>query len=351
MLARVEDLAMPSSSRVIKSGESSGLPDFNLGALEPSSTIVKETVLPALTPDSLKDLSAPTSDGEGGNVDAATGQTMLRPKSGRSTILAKEDRKVEPRVWSFPDLARKAVPVKPHEQKLAEPQKVEDHSYLLSEAKDRADEIIAEADKNAAEIISQAQAEGDNIKQKAFMEGMSAARAEVSQTMHQVERIVQETQVWQEQVMHQSRGKIIEMVISIGRKLFGHGYELPPEQIDRIVSRAINEGSRLGNLRIYLNPEDAKALVNLWQESELTLNGQQIQIVSSQNISRGGCFVDGQFGVVDGRVEEQVDQIMDSLHETAINLEKEAEKTTEKAAPADIDVEPREIIEQEEDEK
>jgi hypothetical protein len=69
------------------------------------------------------------------------------------------------------------------------------------------------------------------------------------------------------------------MVLAIGKKLFSSGFELPADQIDHIVSRAINEASRLGNLRVYLNPEDAKLLVNLWQESELTLNGQQIQVV------------------------------------------------------------------------
>ena len=193
--------------------------------------------------------------------------------------------------------------------KTGEPQKVADYSYILDDAKVRADEIIAEADKNAAMIMDQAQMKRKPIKQKAFMEGMTTARNEVSQTMHQVERIFQETQLWQEQVMHQSQGRIMEMVMAIGRKLFGNGFELPSEQIDHIVSRAINEGSRLGNLRIYLHPEDSKILVNLWQESELTVNGQQIQIISSQNISRGGCFVDGQFGIVDGRVEEQIDQI------------------------------------------
>ncbi|NLF49718.1 MAG: hypothetical protein GX577_01135 [Leptolinea sp.] len=334
---------MPSSSRVIKSGQMEEFPAFNLGVLDIPSVPDTNSIKPVFSPEDLLDMSSVPSETEGDSTKASSAPPSSRQKGARSSVLVKETAKIEPRVWSFPDLARKPVSGKSREQNLAEPQKVEDHSYLLSEAKERADEIIVEADKNAADIITQAQTEGESIKQKAFMEGMAAARAEVSQSMHQVERIVQETQIWQEQVMHQSQGKIIEMVISIGRKMFGHGFQLPAEQIDQIVSRAINEASRLGNLRIYLHPEDAKALVNLWQESELTLNGQQIQIVSSQNISRGGCFVDGQFGVVDGRVEEQVDQIMDSLHATVVNLEKEAEKQ------AGTDHEPE--IDQEEDEQ
>jgi flagellar biosynthesis/type III secretory pathway protein FliH len=202
-------------------------------------------------------------------------------------------------------------------------EKVDDHARLIDEAKVKADDVISEAEKNAEEILAQARKEAENIKQNAFSEGMASARSEMSQTLHQVERLFQETQLWQEQVMRQSQTRIIEMVMAIGKKLFGSGFELPSEQIDHYVSRAINEASRLGNLRVYLHPEDAKLLVNLWQESELTLNGQQIQIVSSQNISRGGCFIDGEFGVLDGRVEEQFDQINKSIKSTEVNLEVE----------------------------
>ncbi len=315
---------MPSSSRVLKTGRSSVASSFDVESLDEELTPVNQPVNSAFTT-GLQDFSTNPDDVEKESEGISTSSADHRFAPGRSSVMVKEMMRVEPKVWSFPDLTRKAAASSASPKK-SEPQKVEDHSYLIEEAKDRADEIISQADKNAADILSQAQTEADNLKQKAFMEGMTAARTEVSQTMHQVERIVQETQIWQEQVMHQSQSKIIDMVMSIGRKMFGNGFELPPEQIDRIVSRAINEASRLGNLRIYLNPEDAKALVNLWQESELTLNGQQIQVVSSQNISRGGCFVDGQFGVVDGRVEEQLDQIVDSLHMTEVNLEKEAEK-------------------------
>ncbi len=62
---------------------------------------------------------------------------------------------------------------------------------------------------------------------------------------------------------------------------------------------------------------------------ELTLNGQQIQIVSSQNISRGGCFIDGQFGIVDGRVEEQIDQIDKSIKLAEVNSEVETDDEEE----------------------
>lgn len=310
---------MPSSSRILKNQQGLPLAQYQMtvlnsapaGSVEESATRIPDEH--AERPDDM--VIQTTID-----RDAATGIfTQLNGANPHSPIIRDAGKRDVIQTWSVSEFIHEN-PVKVEKPAI---QKVEDYSHLKVEASTKADEIVAEAERNAAAILEEARTEADILKQKAFMEGMTTAKSEVSETMHHVERILQETQLWQEQVMHQSQNRIMDMVLSIGKKLFGHGFELPAEQIDHIVSRAINEASRLGNLRVYLNPEDAKLLVNLWQESEITLNGQQIQIVSSQNISRGGCFIDGQFGVVDGRVEEQVDQITSSIKSAETNLEVE----------------------------
>jgi flagellar biosynthesis/type III secretory pathway protein FliH len=308
---------MPSSSRVIKATDA------------PAANLFKVTGLADFSADGIQ-----TSTAESPREDVLTANSGKVDKNfnpdiswttGKSAGGFKEKSQMPIHSWVVSDFHKEAAAStgQPQQTVSSVTSQVDDHFYLIEEAKTRADEIISEAEKNASAILSQAQTEAAAIKQNAFSEGMTASRNEMSQTLHQVERLFQETQLWQEQVMRQSQTRIIEMVLSIGKKLFGGGFELPAEQIDHIVSRAINEASRLGNLRVYLNPEDAKLLVNLWQESELTLNGQQIQIVSSQNISRGGCFIDGEFGVLDGRMEEQFDQINKSIKSAETNLEVE----------------------------
>ena len=308
---------MPSSSRVIKSAEVPAVNPFKLSGLAEFSTDTQR-VQPAQPVH-----EAHQPEGTGSQKSGFSADVMW--STGKMTGAIKEKPHMPVRSWVVGDFQKesgKSADTRP-EQAEAATLEVEDYSYLIDEAKAKADEIIAEAGNNANAILAQANTEAEAIKQKAFTEGMTSARNEMSQTVHQVTRIFQETQLWQEQVMRQSQARIIEMVMAIGKKLFSGGFELPAELLDQIVSRAINEASRLGNLRVYLHPEDAKLLVNLWQESELTLNGQQIQIVSSQNISRGGCFIDGEFGVLDGRVEEQFDQINRSIKTAETNLEVE----------------------------
>jgi flagellar assembly protein FliH len=310
---------MPSFSKVIKNDQLDSVSQFSFSGLKELSVSAQPIENPsgklpdqAFSPSTLKDNSKKIEN-DGPLSPVPTVDLVIN----RVPILHDVKKQETIHLWTVPEFKRE-VTVRKEKSTL---EKVEDNSYLITEAKEKADEIISTADMNASGIIAQAKTEAESLKQKAFMEGMNTAKNEVAETMHQVERMFQETQLWQEQVMHQSQSRIMDMVLAMGKKLFGTGFELPANQVDHVVSRAINEASRLGNLRIYLNPEDAKLLVNLWQESELTLNGQQIQIVSSQNISRGGCFIDGQFGIVDGRVEEQVDQITAAIKSAEINLE------------------------------
>lgn len=312
---------MPSFSKVLKNEQLDTVSQFTVSGLtEFPAPVRPNTNLPGGPFDQLNsEMTVDTSFPIVNRDEISARSAPVGLSTNQTTIHQELNNQEGVHLWSVPEF-RKEVAQRTNRQSA---QKVEDYSYLITDAKTQAEEIISEAEKNAADIITRANNEAESLKQKAFMEGMNTSKNEVSQTMHQVERIFQETQLWQEQVMHQSQSRIMEMVLAIGKKLFGSGFELSASQIDHIVSRAINEASRLGNLRIYLHPDDAKLLVNLWQESEITLNGQQIQIVSSQNISRGGCFIDGQFGIVDGRVEEQVDQIAKSIKSAEINLEVE----------------------------
>ena len=92
-----------------------------------------------------------------------------------------------------------------------------------------------------------------------------------------------------------------------------------------MVGRAISEGSRLGNLRVYVNQADEELLVSLWQETEVMVNGQKIQLVPSQKVLPGGCFIEGEFGTLDSRIESQIELIEKEITNTLENSDREQE--------------------------
>jgi flagellar assembly protein FliH len=188
-----------------------------------------------------------------------------------------------------------------------------DWSKKLEEIRVQAEDIISSTRKKVMEMIREAEGKVDQIHSLARMEGKEEGQKEAVELINQVALIVNETQSWRKQVLEESESAIIEIIQSIAKKLFGNGFVLEPTTVEQMVARAISEASRLGNLRVYLNPGDQESLISLWQDSELTVNGQKIQLVPSQNILRGGCFVEGEFGSVDSRVDIQLNLINDEL--------------------------------------
>ncbi|MHC1782830.1 MAG: FliH/SctL family protein [Anaerolineaceae bacterium] len=168
----------------------------------------------------------------------------------------------------------------------------------------------------AANIEASAQSEAEERRQQAYLDGMEASREEAAAILKTAQTVLEETHNWKQKTMAESEPAVIEMIKSISQDLFGEGYKLNVQEIEGVITRAISQASRLGDLRIYMNPEDAQQIISLWQESEIVLNGQKIALVSSQNIQPGGCFIDGLYGMVDSRVTEQLSQIHKSLDTT-----------------------------------
>lgn len=206
----------------------------------------------------------------------------------------------------------------------------------MNAALDCAAQLKAEAEKTAAQIIEKAQADAREIeaaslqeaelrRQQGYGDGVEAARKEAVSILKMAQNVLEEAYRWQQQTMTESEPAIIEMLKSISQDLFGEGFVLNLQEIEGVITRAISQASRLGDLRVYMNPDDAMQLISLWQESEIILNGQKIALVSSQNIQRGGCFIDGQYGMVDSRVPDQLAQIHKTLDGTLADRTAEQE--------------------------
>ncbi|NPV87556.1 MAG: hypothetical protein HPY45_16285 [Anaerolineae bacterium] len=194
------------------------------------------------------------------------------------------------------------------------------------EARLRTEEMIKQAQMQAERLLQEARAQRDQIFEEARTQGIEAARTEAQHLLGMVATVLNETKQWRDDVLARAEEDIIGMVQAIAQKLFGNGYRLDASAIEEMVGRAITEAARLGNLRVYMHPEDQSRLLSLWQESELVVNGQKIQLVASQEVLPGGCFIEGEFGSVDSRIEAQLALIQQEISSTLKNREEMTEE-------------------------
>jgi len=128
------------------------------------------------------------------------------------------------------------------------------------------------------------------------------------------QNIILQLQDWKDEMEQASEATILEMVKEIARTLFGHGFALEQEALQQAFHHVLENARSLGDLRIYVNPEDARNLDAYWREFQTNFTGHQVQILSTDAITRGGCFVQGEMGSVDARIETQMAAIMDTLN-------------------------------------
>ncbi len=181
------------------------------------------------------------------------------------------------------------------------------------EAQQRAVEIIHQAEAQAAILLQHAQAQAEGITRQAYDQGVSEAHAETAELLRVANTLVAEVEAWRENQFAQNEIMLLRMVIEIAQTIFGDGLPLDPETLGQTFSRALAEAKILGNLRIYLHPDDAAVLNPHWLQRQTAMSGQQIELVPSDIIKRGGCYIEGQYGSVDARVETQFHLVEETL--------------------------------------
>lgn len=190
---------------------------------------------------------------------------------------------------------------------------VQQAQEILQQAQIKAEQILAEAGAEAQRIILEAQEQATMIQRQAYADGQAAANAEAQNMLRAARAIVDEVQKWKENLFEQGEMMMLRLVIEIAQTIFGDGLPLDPDTLGQAFTRALGQAKSLGDLRIYLHPEDATVISAHWDKLQGVTAGQKVELIPSDLIKRGGCYIEGQYGTVDARVETQFQLATDAL--------------------------------------
>jgi flagellar assembly protein FliH len=188
---------------------------------------------------------------------------------------------------------------------------------LLTAAVAQSQEILEKARAQAAEMLQAARDHAAEVTRQARAAGREAAEAEAGHLLLSAKGVLDEVQVWREQVAAGSERMVLDLVIDIARALFGDGWSLDGPALKAAFAHALAEARPLGDLRVHVHPDDAAVLGPHWPEQQSTQLGQHLELVPDPAIRRGGCLVEGDYGAVDARVETQLQLAIEALAEPA----------------------------------
>ncbi len=140
-----------------------------------------------------------------------------------------------------------------------------------------------------------------------------------------------------EKILRESEDELLNLAFMVAKKIVRQEIKHDRRILAQVVSEALKGFPEQHDIVVLLNPEDYKVITS---NRELFLaelgDERQITLKPDESATLGGCIVESSTGVIDARIEAQLDEIYKGLVEERGRLEENAARTE----PAIPDEEP-----------
>jgi len=232
------------------------------------------------------------------------------------------DESVAPEYENNPDKAdlQPAVfEIQPEIVKEVSPQ--ETAALILAEARSSADALLEQAKIEAAKLADQAREESHRRGyEEGRNQGLSEAdlqmRGEIEKMTEQAKGILKAADSEAKAIILAAEPQIIELVMSVTRKILIQEIEERPAAVLTLVKNALSKIRDQDEINIRVSPDDYDFLLQSRRELQQVVGLDHAIIVSvDPMIERGGCAIDTAFGTVDAGIDTQLDMIRRALQE------------------------------------
>lgn len=197
-------------------------------------------------------------------------------------------------------------PPPPPEPPPAAPPSSADVDAAAHEAK--AQQLVADARQEAARLLAEAQKQTGKWRQEAYQagyqEGLEAAEAEWATKLKQAAEFLNGALKTRETLLAQSEQELIGLALEMARKIVRKEVALDPQIVVTVAKEALKRLGGRTHVRIHLHPSEREVVEQ--RIRELAPLAREIELVDDDQISPGGCLIEGQSGRVDARLETQM---------------------------------------------
>ncbi|MGE5192884.1 MAG: FliH/SctL family protein [Deltaproteobacteria bacterium] len=215
-------------------------------------------------------------------------------------------------------------------------------AFNFDDLRRQCEEYIDGARRQGQQLLAQAGAEADEIRRRAHAEGVALGRRDALDSARPfvearvAELVARETQQQLRTVLpafqaaaealHVERDRwvaaweaaAVKLSAAIAGRILRHELSRRPELALPIIREALQLAAGQPQIRLHLNPHDLAQLEDCGAEAvgRLAAIGEAT-LVPDETIARGGCLVETRHGVIDARLETQLERITSELLEGA----------------------------------
>ncbi len=162
---------------------------------------------------------------------------------------------------------------------------------------------------------SQYQAHFAALERDAFAKGYAAgeragaeAGAKRAEAMlRRLAQTIEELGALRTQMVHQTERQMVQLAIAVARRVVGREIALDGDLIVAMARVALDRLGERTPATIRLHPEDLAAI------GQAEWAGPHVRVVGDPTLSRGGCLVESEFGLIDASVDAQFEQLAQAM--------------------------------------
>lgn len=195
---------------------------------------------------------------------------------------------------------------------------------ILRNAQAGADQLYADAMQEIARLKSIATEEAATLRKQAIVEGSQQGLVEANQQM--MDQLQQTAERCNEllatatqeakQIVLAAERQIIELVMTITRKIISDELEERPEIILGVVREALGRVRDQDHLNIHVSLDDYERILQSRNELQSIVGSEKSFTVTADTVlERGGCLIETSFGTVEAGIDTQLESIRKALQE------------------------------------
>jgi len=178
---------------------------------------------------------------------------------------------------------------------------------ILNRSLDEANKIVEKAHNEAGAIRDQARKEGFD---KGREEGYSSGLADAKPVIETFNALIKELTTIRKEFYAQAEREMIDLVLSVAHTVMGIEVERDPALVQNVILKAVEQIRVREKISIRINQDDmAQAEKTLPEITKIVGDTEKVSFRSDPYITRGGCMVETNIGMIDARLESQLNAI------------------------------------------
>jgi len=147
--------------------------------------------------------------------------------------------------------------------------------------------------------------------------GLDEGREEVRSTVEALRRMLASVSEERLKLLRDAETAVFELTLSIARRIIHREVQINPEIIRRVVAESLRLVEERQSIQLRVSPSDWKHVKSYEQELIGTSHGiKALEIREDERIEPGGCVIESESGIVDARIQTQLDEIAGLLSDT-----------------------------------